>query len=605
MLTLPLLLACAPSGGLGASDSPGADSVGAAITWYRDVQPILQQNCVRCHEPGGQGPGDFTNYDLAVAMSELMVSQVHQGVMPPPASDPECRDYVGSESLSLVPGAQDVLQAWIDAGTPLGDPADAVQVDPVDDQLADPDFVVRLAEPYRPSFSTDGNEWRCFVVQGVPEQDYYLSAMQATIDNAAMVHHIVLHSVNQAAVTSAHLQPQGWDCADGSQYALSAAQIGVWAPGMLPVELPDGVGVEMQGGAPLLLEFHYYDPGDLDPGATDQSGYAFRVEDAVETPAYPYVWGPTDLVIPAGEAAYIRSTWASFGSTHDYTLYTMWPHMHVLGDGYDVRVTTPAGDQDCLVTSHGYSFDNQYAYSFVEPYVAVAGSSVDYACVWNNTASNPDQLVDPPETAVYGPRSQDEMCFFYGFYSVAPAEPRALVGDVTAGQVSVVRSPSDLDVQGTLVTALDYGGAGAQVGGIWFEGDLGPGYSYGGPNAPDLDGDAGTWTGLEQVLYTLIYDDPWAPLDLSVPVTAGASYRLQLLFFENYYSAQGSRKLDIAVDDQRVVASMDTHTNSSGGGVLYTLDVAPTTDTLHVQISGAAGGDGYALINGLVLTQLP
>ena len=57
----------------------------------------------------------------------------------------------------------------------------------------------------------------------------------------------------------------------------------------------------MPGGVPMLLAFHSYDPGDLEPGATDQSGYAFRTSTSVTTEAHPYTWGITDLEIPAGE----------------------------------------------------------------------------------------------------------------------------------------------------------------------------------------------------------------------------------------------------------------------------------------------------------------
>lgn len=613
------LVACAPAAQITPTgdtdpDPPGTDTdppgdSGAApvdqITWYADVQPILQQHCTRCHESGGLGTGDFTDYETSAAMAEIMLSQIDAGHMPPPASDPECRDYAGSDTLVMAEGARDTLAAWIEDGRPEGDPADAVEVHPVDDRLTDPDFSVQVAQPHAPSFDVEGNEWRCFVVDGVPEEDYFITGMQATLDAKSMVHHIVLHSVDPALITDAWRDPGGFDCYDGSQYSIALDQIGVWAPGMLPVELPEGVGLQMQGGVPLILEFHYFDPGTLEPGAADQSGYEFRTADTVETPAYPYVWGPTDLAIPAGEAAHTRSTAADFGTAYDYTLYTMWPHMHVLGDGFDVRVTNRDTSEDCLVTSDGYSFDNQYVYAFDEPYVARGGSTVEYTCVWNNTESNPDQIHETPQDVYYGPGSEDEMCFFYGFYSYGPAQPHVLVDEVLRGSVDVLDGVDDLVLTGADVVAVDYGGAGAEIGGVWFGGDLGTAYSYAGPNVPDLDGDAATWSGLEALLYTLVYNDPGQPVTVSHPVTPGESYTLQLLFFETFYTEQGFRWMDIMVEGETVVRGMDAHTNALTGGVVYTLDLVPTDDRLDVVISSAAHGDGYALLSGMVLTQTP
>jgi len=417
-----------------------------------------------------------------------------------------------------------------------------------------------------------------------------------------MVHHIGLYSVNEAAFTDAWRIPEGFDCYGGQHWPIIQDAIGVWAPGMLPIELPDGVGVPMPGGVPMLLEFHYYDPGDLEPGATDQSGYAFHTSTSVTTEAHPYTWGITDLEIPAGEADHTRTSSAEFLGGLDYTLYTMWPHMHVLGAGFEARVTKRNGDEDCLVQSDGYSFDNQYVYTFTEPYVGRAGAMAHWSCTWDNTASNPDQIHDPPQTVRFGPGSEDEMCYFYGLYSVEAAEPYVLVDDVTEGSVSVLDTEDDLLLDRDVVLALDLGGGGTELSGVVFEPEAGPAYAAWGPYFPTL---APSEVDLQTVLSSLIYNDPGLPLTLRLPVEPGVPVTLQLMFYETYYTQQGYRMVDIWLDGTQVVEGLDMHSNATTGGLVYTASVTPSSDTLEVEVVGHLGGDGYAILSGLLLTTNP
>lgn len=600
------LLACEAGGPrlpglLDAGDEAPADS-DATVTWYRDVEPIFEQHCTRCHSPGGLGETDLSTYAIAAPMAEIALAWIDAGEMPPPASDPECRDYVGAETLSMPVEARDTIEAWIDAGTPLGDPADAVDVEAASEILQDVDFVVRPAVDHQPAFQSDGNSWHCFVVGGVPDEDYTISALQATIDNRPMVHHIVLRTVYTSELTAVHTADEGFDCAAGQQYAIAKDPIGVWAPGMLPVELPDGIGVPMNGGEPLLLEFHYYNRGDLEPGASDASGYAFRTTEAVETEVTPYVWGPTDFVIPAGDDAYTVTTSAQAPAGYDLTLYTMWPHMHVLGAGYDVRFTNAEGDEDCLIHGEGYSFENQYSYSFVEPYVAEGGTWVDYSCTWNNSTSNQDRINDPPVTTTYGQGSADEMCFFYGLYSLGPMQPKLRVDEVLEGSVSLWTGAADLDLEGD-IQAWNYGGVDYDVEGVPFVG-VTTGNDYNN-RLPDFDGDPDVWTGAEVVAWSTTYEVAPELLRYELQVEAGETYRLQALFFETYYGDQGSRRVDLAVDGVAMVSGLDVSSRSNTAGVVWSGDVVASGDTLVFEVSGSAVGDGSSVLNGLSIERSP
>ena len=46
------------------------------VSWHKDVSPIMQEHCTRCHAPDGLGIGDFTDLDNVRTFSGRMRSSV-------------------------------------------------------------------------------------------------------------------------------------------------------------------------------------------------------------------------------------------------------------------------------------------------------------------------------------------------------------------------------------------------------------------------------------------------------------------------------------------------------------------------------------------------
>jgi hypothetical protein len=91
---------------------PGECLVGDATApeyWTSTIQPVIQTRCAipACHVPGGDGPGDFTEYaNVKAAVDEgIFQQQVFiQRTMPSNGPLPACE--------------LQKLQAWVDAGAP-------------------------------------------------------------------------------------------------------------------------------------------------------------------------------------------------------------------------------------------------------------------------------------------------------------------------------------------------------------------------------------------------------------------------------------------------------------------------------------------------------
>ena len=389
------------------------------LTYHRDIKPMLETYCTRCHQPGGQGAGDFTDDAVAISLAERSVARVQAGEMPPPASDPACRDYHGSERMVLPDSEKAKLAAWVDGGKPAGDPAEYVAVQTQELRLADADLEVRMERGYTPTYSdatNPGNEYRCFAMPHDRTEPFYVTAFAPIVDQPAIVHHIVLFKMPADELWLDYDPETGKDCINGSGGAELDGMLAGWAPGALPVELAPGQGIRVDPDDIIVIQMHYFQSGPDAVGLTDQSGYQFRTTDAVDTPIRMFPAGFYDFTIPAGDSDYSDSDTIDLPNNISVTVHGIFPHMHVLGSRY--RVWADDGVAQTCIAEGNYDFDNQLSYQLKEPVTVGPGESLGVECTWDNSADNPNQFFDPPQTIRYGERTDEEMCFAFALASI-------------------------------------------------------------------------------------------------------------------------------------------------------------------------------------------
>src|SRR5262249_42525509 len=94
------------------------------VTYYRDVLPILQENCQACHRPGEVGPFSLMTYKQAGQWSTDIKRYTQSRAMPP-WKITEGVPFHNERRLSDKDLA--TLAAWVDDGTPSGNPRDAAK----------------------------------------------------------------------------------------------------------------------------------------------------------------------------------------------------------------------------------------------------------------------------------------------------------------------------------------------------------------------------------------------------------------------------------------------------------------------------------------------
>ena len=127
---------------------PQGSPAASAPTFSKDVAPILFKNCTHCHRPGEVAPMSLLTYKDARPWAKAIHAAVLTGVMPPWHADPAHGEFANDRRLSEAD--KNTIAAWVAAGAPEGNPADAPSLPSYVDgwQIGEPDVVFEMTEDY-------------------------------------------------------------------------------------------------------------------------------------------------------------------------------------------------------------------------------------------------------------------------------------------------------------------------------------------------------------------------------------------------------------------------------------------------------------------------
>ena len=101
-----------------------------APTFYADALPVFQKNCVACHQQDGPSVGGIfapmplDNFEQAKIWAPMIKNALITNYMPPWGAHERHRGQFKGERY-MDQNEKDLLIAWVDAGAPEGEEADA------------------------------------------------------------------------------------------------------------------------------------------------------------------------------------------------------------------------------------------------------------------------------------------------------------------------------------------------------------------------------------------------------------------------------------------------------------------------------------------------
>lgn len=374
----------------------------AGMTWYKDVQPIVQARCQGCHTAGGIAPFALSSYDLTKQYAAAVSSAVEARRMPPWMPDPSCQSFADSRRLEQ--GQVDAIVSWVKDGSPLGDPRDEKPAPMPPQGLSQPSVTLDIGGSYTPTASPI-DDYHCFVADPKLTQDRDLVAYEFMPDQRAEVHHVLIYAAQASAVQAADdaAPGLGWPCGGGPGVKVDGL-VAAWVPGSPATYYPSGTGVPIAAGRVLAIQIHY---NTVNGALPDRSSLRLKYADqpvarrAVITPL-----SEQTFAIPPTSQGYSTDALGQ-ALKGPVTLWGLAPHMHTLGRS--VRVEA---DGQCLIYIPRWDFHWQQLYFTSAPtgIPLAAGTVPKLTCVWDNPTAG---------TVRWGEGTSDEMCINY-FYVTSP-----------------------------------------------------------------------------------------------------------------------------------------------------------------------------------------
>jgi Copper type II ascorbate-dependent monooxygenase, C-terminal domain len=340
--------------------------------------------------------------------------------MPPWPADPSYSHFLGERVLK--DDEIRMIQSWVTAGTPVGDPAKLPpQPQFPKSAYGKPDLVVKMREPMRIS----GDNTDRFMVIKIPYEipkAAFVRAIEFVPGNRKLIHHMNGHIVQyddkkrdpdqgpfivnrdsvktlEDSYNAIHLLND-----DGSYPTLTRSVANYLPGGVSPAGYPEGIGgwTLNKRGAFLMRDIHY-GPSPVD---TEDQSY-FNVFFTDKPPVRPTMemqlgtLGISEIIPPLIIPPNVVKTFTTKTVVdQDISVLTINPHMHLLGQSFEAFAATPEGRTIPLIKISKWNFRWQYFYTFPKMVKIPKGSTIAAIGVYDNTAQNPNNPFSPPREVI-------------------------------------------------------------------------------------------------------------------------------------------------------------------------------------------------------------
>ena len=373
-----------------------------AITFSKDVAPIVQKNCQICHRPGSVGPFSLLSYQTARPFAPLMKEKVLAREMPPYHLDTGVGIQDIKDDWRLSDEEIGTIVAWVDGGALEGDPADMPSpIDWPDEQkwqlediLGPPDHVI-TSKPFDVQGAGGDTWWRPRVPIGLTEERP-IRAFE-TRPSFPAGRQVVHHTVSRLL----RLDEEGEYQRLGSLSEYAMGKVGEIVPTDAARMLTPTDMVE--------FDVHYYPMGYDVPGDQVELGVWFHPDGYTadftqDLKLYP-LQGDIALA-PNGTAM----TQGFHRWDHPVRLDSFQPHGHVHLHGMSIQAIYPNGRQELIsmVTGFDARWHHSYLYEDDVAPLLPAGTVVVLTGWYDNTEEN-SLTPDPEVWYSRGSRTMDEM----------------------------------------------------------------------------------------------------------------------------------------------------------------------------------------------------
>lgn len=452
----------------------------AAVTFTKDVAPIILNKCATCHRPGEVAPMSLTSYQEVRPWCKAIREEVIEHTMPPWYADPHTSTLKFANDRRLSQKEIDTITAWVDAGAPKGDDKDLPPMPKFTPgwTFGEPDLIIEMPVDYE--VPAEGEiPMQNFYVPVPFSEERWVEKVELRPGNPAVVHHSIANVVNLPAgikivngkavsngTTATQLNGQsaretGGTSEGGAREVVlsqdSFTRAGAFklvgqAPGKGFEQHYPGTAKRILPGMYIQFNMHYQPSGRPEKDrsrlglwfAKKPVNYEVLTKGVTDT---LFISGKelNETKVINGKEVKVRSkipnippnadNWEISGEVtikEPITLYAFAPHMHLRGKDIKYTLILPDGRQQVLLNVPKFDFNWQLHYELAEPLKIPAGSKMVAVAHYDNSIKNRYNPA-PQKEVFWSEQSWDEMFIPWFEYTV---DSKALTKAVAAPNTS-------------------------------------------------------------------------------------------------------------------------------------------------------------------------
>lgn len=416
-------------------------------TYFKDVLPILQENCLSCHRQGEIAPMPFESYEQVRPWAKSIRRVVKDRSMPPWHADPEYGHF--SNAMGLNESEISTISRWATLGARAGSESDAPEpvVFSSEWAIGTPDAIYTMPVPY--TLGPEGNdEYKYFTIDLGLTEDKWVTHVEVKPGNRAIVHHVIAFIDESGAP----VRDEGGIVPVNSKRPESPEQLkrimkrqeekikpavkksgmkpkplrdftllGGIAPGTPPISYPEGQAKLLKAGSKLILQMHYNRAtGKVE---VDQTSIGVRFADGppkIERKMTALM--NISFAIPPHASNYRVDAYHT--TDRPVLIHNFMPHLHLRGVAFQYKAIYPDGTEEILLNIPEYDFNWQYGYELTEPKYIPAGTLLQCTGWFDNSAEN-EANPDPEAIVRFGEPTVDEMMIGWMEYTELPKDAPA------------------------------------------------------------------------------------------------------------------------------------------------------------------------------------
>ena len=389
------------------------DADTSAVSFSRDVAPIIQKNCQFCHSPGGIGPMPLLTYQHARRDGPLIKQMVQAREMPPYQYD----THIGIQQLQhdWRLSEQDIatIVQWVDAGMPEGDPAHMPPAprlpDPAEYRLAanygPPDLIVKSSKYTVPASGQD-RWWRPSVPSGLPTD----RCIKAVETKPSIAGRAVTHHANSIFVPGASEREP--DAVGGG--GPGSVRLSEYALGKIGEVVPADACRIAPAGSNVLFDIHYFPNGTQIVDDQLEIGIWFHGPEVTPQTHHRQTLGLYALQSGSGDFEIEPHGTLVTQGLHRFNtpvrIDSWQPHGHLRLVAKRLEVLYPDGRRETLsmVSNWNPGWHHSHVYEETAAPLLPAGAVIINTAWYDNTEKN-FYNPDPDQWVGVGDRTTDEM----------------------------------------------------------------------------------------------------------------------------------------------------------------------------------------------------